>query len=733
MQPIPINALTRIVNVTWNAKLLATADPYLVWADLSNAIAIQGPPGTRGQVSSVRLFVEKKSNGRTTYLTENLPLVEMEMRLLSAANSSERVELASPLSSPEAVMDLRQGNTKAPFDGAEPLSGDVLAVIDFGCPFAHSAFKTAGSRVRYLWDQDPDRTVRPVRPEGAGHQILQSDFVGQAPPVEFPVMHTFSHTHLLSSFTPPNTAEFAYWISKTLPAKYDQVTFARECQFTLIEDTAQALAVLPLSEYWSPPFVEISSGCDEHAINYGRQLVPAKIDKLFADYKGATEAEVYAAIAYYDLSNATSHGAHILSTATGWPNLAEKIGDLPSVRDKASTVDVIFVQLPATTVADTSGNSLGGYVNDALEYILARTTDDSRVVVNLSYGCYAGPHDGSSLIEKAMDAAIERGRNRGPRRGFDIVVAAGNSYQAGCHAMLKLKANRKQTLQWAIQPDDETWSFVEIWYRDSKTLKVSITPPSDTVSLGPAGIDSVCVFGEGNTPLCTIVHTENASERDGKVNRMALIAVAPTRDRDGKRATAPYGVWTIMFEAADDVTVNAWIERDDPILVQTSQRRQSVFVTKPQHDDYVDKDYIRTAVTKYDTINGIATGEFVIPVGSTIGETAVSSSFSAAAKRGDNKIVHTCPADEAEVLSGRLAFGNSGSATFRRTGTSVAAAMYSRKLLNEVPAIVITEAPNPADINRETVSSKPVPTTTTPLPRKRKPTEIEVARGIGKR
>lgn len=688
MQKLEITTLKRLFKFDWSSTLLATADPYLVWADLTDASAIQSPTSENTKVKSVRLFVEKESYGTKTFATEDQTLDGLEQRLLAAATSSQRVELSSPFRSPGEPLNWKLGITRAPNDGAAALTGTVLAVIDFGCPFAHSAFRakdSAKTRVRYLWDQDPNRTVRPVPPPGLGHQIKLQDFASQVPPSNFSKIHSPQDAHFFANFKTPAGADFAYWFAKQLPSKFEPQTGNLETQLELVDDLLPLLSDLKLSKYWTPPFAPIPGVVVSQPINYGRQLTPAKIDSLLREFGDATEAEIYAACEYDDLTSATSHGAHILSTATGWPYLAAPVSDPPPERDAASNVDVIFVQLPATTVADTSGNSLGGYVNDALEYILARTADDSRVVVNLSYGCYAGPHDGSSLIEKAMDAAIERGKQRTGSKGFDVVVAAGNSFQAGCHAMLKLKANKRQTLRWAIQPDDETWSFVEIWYRDSETVNVSITPPFATQPLGPAEMNSVLAFGDHDTPLCTIVHSGNASERNGKINRMALIAVAPTRSRDGRRATAPYGVWTIGLKSASDVKVDAWIERDDPILVQAMERRQSVFVTKPQDDDFVDKDYIYTGVTKYQTINGIATGEKTIPVGSIVGETGRPSRYSAAAaKTGGKRVEGLCPADEATVLAGRLAFGNYGSGTFRRTGTSVAAAMYSRELLNAV-------------------------------------------------
>ena len=80
---------------------------------------------------------------------------------------------------------------------------------------------------------------------------------------------------------------------------------------------------------------------------------------------------------------------------------------------------------------------------DALNYILQRADEIAAlentaplpVVVNLSYGTIAGPHDGTALLEAAIDQLIASRAT--PLR---VVLPAGNHYLARCHARFRLPA-----------------------------------------------------------------------------------------------------------------------------------------------------------------------------------------------------------------------------------------------------------------------------------------------------
>ncbi|MBL8310778.1 MAG: hypothetical protein JNL19_10185 [Burkholderiales bacterium] len=427
---------------------------------------------------------------------------------------------------------------------------------------------------------------------------------------------------------------------------------------------------------------------------YGRELRPTAINEFVADTITMPVPDRYKSIRH-DIDGATSHGAHMLSVAAGWPDL---LADAPNLnRDAAAEADIVFVQLPARTVADTNGNSLGAHVFSALQYIASRTALSAKVVANLSYGSYAGPHDGSSLIEKAINKFVhdENAVRKGANGSFDLVIAAGNGYQSASHARVKL-TNTKPSVNvpFRVMPDDTTWTFIEVWYRQSSGVTVAVQPPGSSKASSAVGPNSVQRFGDSNEPTCVIVHAANASSIGEIVNSMALVAIAPTRRLSGtKKAEAPYGVWQLVlnYDGRGEVQVDAWIERDEPILEPTFPKRQATFVVDAQPFAQRDDDYPRIShATKEATVNSIATGyannRNVHIVGATVASSGHFSDYSPAGDITPGK----CPApsalaeaDENDVLYGRLVYGNYDSVVVRRSGTSIAAAMHSRKLLND--------------------------------------------------
>ena len=77
----------------------------------------------------------------------------------------------------------------------------------------------------------------------------------------------------------------------------------------------------------------------------------------------------------------------------------------------------------------------------------------------VSYGPQAGAHNGSSLLERAIDDLIDS------QKYVDelfVVVPIGNSFQSRAHAQLELTQGGGE-IAWHVPPDSETPGFLEIW------------------------------------------------------------------------------------------------------------------------------------------------------------------------------------------------------------------------------------------------------------------------------
>jgi hypothetical protein len=424
-------------------------------------------------------------------------------------------------------------------------------------------------------------------------------------------------------------------------------------------------------------------GAGNRLFPYGRELRARHIADLKRKFPEPRFA--YNAIGYDLMRSHSSHGGHVMSIAAGYPNpLVSEAAE----RCDASKADIIFVQLPRSTVADSSGGGMNVHVLDALRYIAARTTDSSDVVVNLSFGTHAGPHDGTSMLEQAIDDLIATERARRDGRQFNVVIPMGNGFNAASHAKFEITKQKSVELEWDIAPDDRTDSFLEFWYADDSSISVAVKPPGSDDWLESVAKNQVASFGRPNNPCCTIVNVGNVTSRNH--NNVALVAIAPTSGQQGC-VTAPYGIWQVKVSTTQDgpISVDGWIERDDPIFDSASDR-QSRFVVKAQADDQ--QNYPAGNITKEGTLNSYAAAKHIHVVGGIVHVSGTSkelamANYSAAGPIRTRSTGTKTPdflaiSDETDVLLGRNAGGNHDHAWVRRNGTSVAAPQLTRALIN---------------------------------------------------
>ena len=367
-------------------------------------------------------------------------------------------------------------------------------------------------------------------------------------------------------------------------------------------------------------------------LGYGHELTAAQIDQVMQAniYGGLVdETAVYEHFKMgMELNKRVNHGTHVLDLACGPKTVLAQIAGVPPfpnappswawANDGASRCDVVAVQLDWDTVVDTSGGSMVVHIMDGLMYILSQCAPTANIAVNLSWGTLAGPHDGSSILEAAMDQLILL-----RSKHLQIVLPTSNSYQHRTHANVTLSKGEHAELNWRAQPADLTQNFMELWLPSgAHGVTVQVTPPGRSALPALAWGQSGMWTDGAAAPLCALIYPESVAI--GAHGTCALLAVAPTFSFEKSASLAPSGVWkvTVTNTQAGAVTVDAYIERDDEIIGVRTGARQSHFEdkwydTSGNPGSFVDHPENPSLIRRSGNFNSIATGSRTLSVGGT--------------------------------------------------------------------------------------------------------------------
>lgn len=395
--------------------------------------------------------------------------------------------------------------------------------------------------------------------------------------------------------------------------------------------------------------------------------------------------------AYPSVTRRATHGMSVAYLAAG----TLRMHGAAAHETPPPTSKIIAVQMPLRTLEDASGGGLSVNALDGVRYILARAGAGAKVVVNLSYGTMAGPHDGTSILEEAFDQLIDL------RQGdLAIVLPAGNGYEARGHAFFALPPSKREqgkVLRWNILPDDETPSFLEIWLPDgaSEEVAIEVTSPSGAMArvenpglwFSDMQVTQKSSFGVLYAPKVA----------NGRVGTMILVAVAATQSRERVAVVAPHGVWTVRLwnrNAKEAYAIHAWIERDDTSRGMVRRGRQSYFLDanyqprglapgEPAINDMAD-------VKRAGSFNTIATGNRTVVVGGYVEKSATPGNDVAPysgggptrnAKRAGPFALAV--SEESPTLHGLRTAAVEGVGTVRVNGTSIAAPQVARQIAHE--------------------------------------------------
>ena len=468
----------------------------------------------------------------------------------------------------------------------------------------------------------------------------------------------------------------------------DGLAFAHE-RFRFADGTSR------FKYFWNQdPETNIAPG-----FGWGHELTQPQINHLLSsctDSGIVNEEGVYRRAAQNLVARRAKHGTHVMDIACG----------LDPKEVTASSPYLIGVQLPKWVTEETSGASLTPLVHAAIAYILDRAdriaadedTGPLPVVINLSYGTIAGPHDGTGQLEAEIDRWIAT--RAAP---LSIVLPAGNHYLARCHASFKLRASEASSapvkqLHWRVQPDDKSCSFAEIWlpkfaqHHTRPKVALRITTPTGASSrwILPGGS---WLFSLANSVRFQADYYDLPGDRP-----WIKLAMSPTAEMTENPRTAPSGSWLIeLRNDGGEIEVEAWVQRGDTPFGYPLSGRQSRFDDKeykrfdlagrPRQDDSGP-----SCIHRRGTLNALATGKFATVIGGFRHSDRAASEYSGSGPAATPLVGPDAVAiaDDSVAMRGVLASGTRSGSVVAMNGTSVAAPQVTRwiskQMTNHLPS-----------------------------------------------
>jgi hypothetical protein len=323
------------------------------------------------------------------------------------------------------------------------------------------------------------------------------------------------------------------------------------------------------------------------------------------------------------------------------------------------------------------------------------------VVINLSYGNVAGPHDGSSDLEQAIDEVVEARRHVAP---CQIVISSGNSHLDRLHAEIRFASSgEKIPLSWHALPDDKTPSFLEIWLPHSaepaeSRIKLTITTPEGQVSEALCEVDGagLQLRSADEEVLCEVRYRYIARPPKEQGRGMFLVALQPTALGEAAAPIAPSGIWTVELQNLSFLQsdlIEAWIQRDDTPIGFRPRGRQSFLDAECYHrfdsrgwrierdEDQEEECFVKRA----GSTNAIATGRQPIVVGGFLRKEGRRAAYSAESDAGVRPTPdYLAPSDDSLVCLGLRAAGSRSGSIVTLNGTSVAAPQVTRWIAEQM-------------------------------------------------
>ncbi len=667
----------RFTGVDWSRpQAMDHADPYLAWAETSGFAGFRSPQGQSANPKWLPLLLELKA-GVTVH--------ELVLHSQRTWLQVPRVYQHLPPSLRFCTARARKGF----FDALQPggVLHELVQAYELGLPVGHHSQGLAQEGCA-----TPDTSHAPVsRPNLAEGRVMVVIDDGLA----------LGHCDFLRGENKTRVA--TYWRQDA----------------TLGPHGRSAASVQPI------PLDPLRAGPTPSDLGYGHEMdrrwIQSAIDR-HTHSSTVDEDALYQHLQMWAMQHNAHHGTHVSSLAAGPCVYTQTIGtedsppDWSPSGDPASEASLVVVQLDWASVADSSGGAMNVSVLDALAFAMSRCANDAQVVINLSWGALAGPHNGSSLLERAVAHIVACAHP-----GAQLIIPAGNAYQARTHANASIppKGQRQgpdsatATLHWRVQPDDHSQSFLELWFEFEaaemdeslcKNLEVVLTPPGTDEPLPAMPLGRSGVWPSAQNPVCGLMIPRQSALGQGGI--CALLALAPTATWFEGTTLSKAGVWRVEVRNTGEqpVIMDAYVERDDvPLGIANTGARQSYlqdvhYDTEGGINGYIDQPDNPSLVRRSGTFNDLATRASTASVGGIRyfgSATDPMARYSPRlpdpdAERPERTGIRKVPerlavSDDHATLWGVRAAGTRSASAVRLVGTSMAAPQISRSALDAKP------------------------------------------------
>jgi len=174
------------------------------------------------------------------------------------------------------------------------------------------------------------------------------------------------------------------------------------------------------------------------------------------------------------------HGTHVAGIAA---SSGRATGNYSGVAPGAS---IIFVKSGYAICNGSSWTFDDAHILDGINYILKKAHQlGRRAVISLSLGGNIGGHDGTDILEQALDSVV--------KDGTPVVVAAGNQAQDQIHIRGQLSNQKIVTFNIAAKPQTNDLQ-IDIWHSIQDEINATLVSPDDhNYSLQTAGATSTII------------------------------------------------------------------------------------------------------------------------------------------------------------------------------------------------------------------------------------------------